>query len=200
MNKGMFGFPTQMAASESRDGFEKLTASSGEWPWPNGVTAATFWIQAPGGGGGENSAGVSGTDGGDSSITYNSVTTTAEGGGGGAREGLTASGNDGVGGDAGGGDLSVPGGNGITGAGGGSFFGRGGFQQNITTAIPAVNGGGGYSVSGQPGGGGEMVRIRVVKVDGLNTVAYVNGTAGTGYQSGAAGFILVEWTAPLKTA
>lgn len=190
MNKGMFGFPTQMAASESRDGFEKLTASSGEWPWPNGVTAATFWIQAAGGGA---SVGATvATDGGDSSITYNSVTTTAEGGDGGA-SGVTPT----PGGNSGGGDFSITGKYGRAGVGGDSFFGYGGV---LSSHSPAAGGGGGGD---QAGGGGEMVRKRVVKVDGLSTVAYTVGQGGAGAnggQAGAAGFILVEWTAPLKTA
>jgi len=171
---------------------EKLTASSGNWTWPDGVTAATFCIQAPGGEGGDSTA--DGADGADSTITYNSVTTTAEGGDGGTSG---ASAWNGRGGNAGGGDFSVAGKTTITANGGDSFFGEGGKVISILETVTPTGGGGGYGVNGGQGGsGGEMVRIRVVKVVGLNTVAYVNGAAGSGWsagQAGGAGFILVEY-------
>jgi len=173
---------------------EKLTAASGNWTWPDGVTAATFWIQAGGGGGGGGSG--DGGDAADSTITYNSITTTAEGGFGGTRDGLPFTG--GQGGNDGGGDFSVRGKSTVSINGGSSFFGEGGTKSTISTpAISPYQGGGGGG-EGQGGGGGEMVRKRVVRVDGLNTVAYVNGAAGTAgsggtQQAGAAGFILVEY-------
>jgi len=174
----------------------KLTAASGNWTWPDGVTAATFWIQAAGGGGGGLSSG--GGNASNSTITYNSVTTTAEGGKGGTQDGLTIAG--GQGGNLGGGDFAVKGKSTRTNAGGDSFFGEGG-QTGTASISPSQGGGGGGTTSGgsgQGGGGGEMVRIRVVKADGLNTVAYVNGAAGTAGsggspQAGASGVILVEY-------
>ena len=164
----------------------KLTASSGNWTWPDGVTAATFWIQAPGGGGSGDSS--DGGDGGDSSITYNSVTTTAEGGDGGEDAGTG-----GLGGNGGGGDIYVSGRNTRTWFGADSFFGTGG----VAAERSPIQGGGGGGTFG--GGGGEMVRIRVVRVNGMNSVAYVNGTAGASGagagnpQAGASGFIIVEY-------
>jgi hypothetical protein len=171
----------------------KLTASSGNWTWPDGVTAATFYIQAPGGGGGGSSGGSNGGDGTDSTITYNSITTTAEGGDGGTKEGTTFAGE---GGNAGGGDFSVYGGTAGAQIGAASYFGVGG--THVPSVSPHQGGGGrGDSSGGQGGGGGEMVRKRLVKVDGLNTVAYVNGAVGTSgggsAQAGGAGVILVEY-------
>lgn len=171
----------------------KTSGTGATWTWPDGVTAATFYLL--GGGGGGSGAGVAeaGTDGGDTSITYNNITTTAEGGDGGSGSGQT-----GRGGNAGGGDLSVNGGIGIGQIGGDSFLGRGGRYIGAANTLAPVNGGGGFAESGgQSGSGGEFVRKRVAKVDGLNTVTYTVGAAGTKYnssgQDGAGGLLVIEY-------
>jgi hypothetical protein len=172
----------------------KTSGTGATWTWPDGVTAATFYIV--GGGGGGSSATNSGTDGADSSITYNSITTTAEGGDGGVYTGSTLN----NGGNAGGGDLSIFGETATGLAGGRSHIGHGGGNVAVSGGgglVPRY-GGGGYGIGVQGGCGGEWVRKRVVKVDGLNIVTYTVGGggaagAGGGAQAGADGVIIIEY-------
>jgi hypothetical protein len=172
----------------------KTTGTAATWTWPDGVGAATFYIV--GGGGGGSSATNNGTDGTDSSITYNSITTTAEGGDGGVYTGSTLN----NGGNAGGGDLSIFGETATGLAGGRSHIGHGGGNVAVSGGgglVPRY-GGGGYGIGVQGGCGGEWVRKRVVKVDGLNTVTYTVGGggaagAGGGAQAGATGVIIIEY-------
>lgn len=169
----------------------KTSGTGATWTWPDGVTAATFWIQA---GGGEGGSGItSGNDGGNSSITYNSITTTAIGGKGGQVTGggiaLPTQG-----GDGGGGNFAVAGESSASFQGSGSFFGVGGTLVGGGTTSPTKGGGGYGDVIG--GAGGEMVRIRLVKVSGLNTVTYTVGAGGAGAssaQNGADGCIVIEY-------
>lgn len=162
-----------------------FSTAAASWTWADGATAATFYLQAAGGEGGDG--GANGSNGGDTTITYNSVTYTANGGDGGADGSLPATGRGGTGGT---GDLVIRGKTANTGIGGDSYFGEGG------GLLAPTNGGGGGGNGGQGGSGGEMVRVRIAKVVGLNTVTISLGAGGTGSsagQAGAGGCILIEY-------
>lgn len=181
---GMLGFPRQVAVTDAATGFALLTAASGNWQWPEGVTAAVFWIQAGGGGGTDGSAGTAGID---STVSYCGDTYTANGGA--ANPGSATTGGNG--------DVTFPGQPAASGVGGNSRLGAGGLL------AAGVQGGGGYGASGG-GGGGECVRVRITRQSGAHYVSYTVGTGGAGGSgttyAGGAGLIFIEWTPPTKTA
>ncbi len=165
----------------------KTSGSSATWTWPDGVTAAMFRLV---GAGGNGSAG-----GGATTITYNSITYTANGGSVGTWNGIAQVG--GAGGTGGTCTLNLPGqAGGPTGKqgqiGGNSHYGFGG-------GTATYGGGGSGQTTGNGtggGGGGETGFVRIVKVDGLNTVTYTVGTgasASSGATAGADGLIIIEY-------
>jgi len=158
------------------------------WPWPDGVTAAMFTLIAGGG----NANG----DGGDTTITYNSITYTAKGGKSGRQAGVPTNAWPGEGGSGGTCDVGIPGEPGI-GYGGGTLYGRAGLPGVLgaSAVAPTVGAGGAGDGTNGSGGGGETGFVRLVKVDGLNTVTISIGagsTAGAG-ADGANGAIFISY-------
>lgn len=151
------------------------------WAWPDGVTAATFILQAAGGGG-SDASGPDAGDGGNTTITYNSITYTATGGQGGAAAGTA--------GAAGSGGTCTIKENGR--ADQSSKLGN--FQS--TAEFYGYGGGGNGSGGGGRGGAGEYGEVRLVRVNGLNTVTLSIGVGGTNAYTavdGADGVIFIEY-------